>query len=232
MREALPNATFVGFTGTPLDRDDRSTPRVFGEYADISTIRQGGGGRRDEADLLRVTDCKVAGERKRAPPPPRLSWTAAAKASGSGEDLDESVRVPLEALPSWPERALLQCSHDEGSHAVDAFRCPTKASNGYAHRFVQVPHPSPQMPWPPRPTQPRRAARDASFTTATLQSVTRSRSASSRRSLHRLADVVDVGVFAEHTRGAPVIAIERRSREAHERRVGQSPRASSARRLR
>ena len=40
MREALPNATFVGFTGTPLERDDRNTPAVFGEYADIYDIRQ------------------------------------------------------------------------------------------------------------------------------------------------------------------------------------------------
>ena len=40
MRDALPNATFVGFTGTPIDRDDRSTPRVFGSYADIYDIRQ------------------------------------------------------------------------------------------------------------------------------------------------------------------------------------------------
>ena len=38
MRDALPNATFVGFTGTPLDRDDRSTPRVFGEYADVYDV--------------------------------------------------------------------------------------------------------------------------------------------------------------------------------------------------
>jgi len=40
MREALPNATFVGFTGTPIDRNDRSTPRVFGEYVDVYDIRQ------------------------------------------------------------------------------------------------------------------------------------------------------------------------------------------------
>ena len=40
MREALPNATFVGFTGTPLERDDRNTIRVFGEYADVYDIRQ------------------------------------------------------------------------------------------------------------------------------------------------------------------------------------------------
>ena len=40
MWEALPNATFVGFTGTPLEWDDRNTPAVFGKYADIYDIRQ------------------------------------------------------------------------------------------------------------------------------------------------------------------------------------------------
>ena len=40
MREALPNATFVGFTGTPLERDDKITIHVFGEYADVYDIRQ------------------------------------------------------------------------------------------------------------------------------------------------------------------------------------------------
>jgi type I restriction enzyme R subunit len=40
MREALPNATFVGFTGTPLEGDDKNTIHVFGEYADVYDIRQ------------------------------------------------------------------------------------------------------------------------------------------------------------------------------------------------
>ena len=40
MRNALPNATFVGFTGTPLERDDMNTRHVFGEYADVYDIRQ------------------------------------------------------------------------------------------------------------------------------------------------------------------------------------------------
>jgi type I restriction enzyme R subunit len=30
MRDALPNASFIGFTGTPLERDDRNTRAVFG----------------------------------------------------------------------------------------------------------------------------------------------------------------------------------------------------------
>ena len=35
LRDALPNATFIGFTGTPIDDDDRSTRGVFGEYVSV-----------------------------------------------------------------------------------------------------------------------------------------------------------------------------------------------------
>ncbi|MCK9275998.1 MAG: type I restriction endonuclease subunit R [Syntrophales bacterium] len=34
MHDALPKASFIGFTGTPIERDDRSTPAVFGNYID------------------------------------------------------------------------------------------------------------------------------------------------------------------------------------------------------
>ncbi len=34
MYDALPNASFIGFTGTPIEKDDRSTPAVFGDYID------------------------------------------------------------------------------------------------------------------------------------------------------------------------------------------------------
>ncbi|HEY7942716.1 MAG TPA: type I restriction endonuclease subunit R, partial [Candidatus Limnocylindrales bacterium] len=38
IRDALPNATFIGFTGTPIELADRSTPAVFGDYIDIYDI--------------------------------------------------------------------------------------------------------------------------------------------------------------------------------------------------
>ena len=38
MRETLPNAAFIGFTGTPIDFADRSTRRVFGDYISIYDI--------------------------------------------------------------------------------------------------------------------------------------------------------------------------------------------------
>jgi type I restriction enzyme R subunit len=40
MRDALPNATFVGFTGTPLELDDRDTRAIFGDYIDRYDIRR------------------------------------------------------------------------------------------------------------------------------------------------------------------------------------------------
>mgnify|MGYP000359579636 CR=1 FL=1 len=40
MRDALPNATYIGFTGTPIEKTDRNTPAVFGNYIDIYDISQ------------------------------------------------------------------------------------------------------------------------------------------------------------------------------------------------
>lgn len=40
MRDALPNATYLGFTGTPIESTDVNTPAVFGNYVDIYDIEQ------------------------------------------------------------------------------------------------------------------------------------------------------------------------------------------------
>ncbi len=40
LRDALPNASFIGFTGTPIEFEDKSTPAIFGEYIDIYDIQQ------------------------------------------------------------------------------------------------------------------------------------------------------------------------------------------------
>ena len=39
LRDALPNATFVGFTGTPVETDDKDTRAVFGDYVSIYDIQ-------------------------------------------------------------------------------------------------------------------------------------------------------------------------------------------------
>ncbi|MCL2815579.1 MAG: type I restriction endonuclease subunit R, partial [Oscillospiraceae bacterium] len=40
IRESLPNATYIGFTGTPISNKDRSTVEVFGNYIDIYDMTQ------------------------------------------------------------------------------------------------------------------------------------------------------------------------------------------------
>ncbi len=40
LRDALPHASFIGFTGTPIEKEDASTPAVFGKYVDVYDIAQ------------------------------------------------------------------------------------------------------------------------------------------------------------------------------------------------
>lgn len=40
LRDALPNASYIGFTGTPIEKEDKSTPAVFGDYVDVYDIKQ------------------------------------------------------------------------------------------------------------------------------------------------------------------------------------------------
>ncbi|MBN1513059.1 MAG: type I restriction endonuclease subunit R, partial [Phycisphaerae bacterium] len=103
MREALPNAVFVGFTGTPLERDDRNTIHVFGEYADVYDIRQAveDGATKPlyyESRIVKLTVDDAGATAAEA----ELERTADADASG--EEVAPEIRVPLEALVGAPER--------------------------------------------------------------------------------------------------------------------------------
>jgi type I restriction enzyme R subunit len=40
MRDALPNASFIGFTGTPIELSDKNTQAVFGDYIDVYDIQR------------------------------------------------------------------------------------------------------------------------------------------------------------------------------------------------
>lgn len=40
IRRALPNATYIGFTGTPISLDDRNTREIFGDYIDVYDMTQ------------------------------------------------------------------------------------------------------------------------------------------------------------------------------------------------
>jgi type I restriction enzyme R subunit len=56
VREALPNAAFLGFTGTPIEVDDRNTRQVFGEYISIYDMEQA---RQDKAVVPIYYECRT-----------------------------------------------------------------------------------------------------------------------------------------------------------------------------
>ena len=103
MREALPNATFVGFTGTPLEHDDRNTIHVFGEYADVYDIRQAveDGATRPLYYESRIIKLKVDEEGARVA---EAEVEHVANADRGGEGAEDRIRVPLESLVGAQER--------------------------------------------------------------------------------------------------------------------------------
>ncbi len=103
MREALPNATFVGFTGTPLERDDKNTIHVFGEYADVYDIRQAveDGATKPLYYESRIVKLKVDEQGARVAED-EIEYVV--NADRDGETADENIRVPLEWLVGAPER--------------------------------------------------------------------------------------------------------------------------------
>ena len=40
IRDGLPNASFIGFTGTPIELDDKNTQAVFGDYVSVYDIQR------------------------------------------------------------------------------------------------------------------------------------------------------------------------------------------------
>ena len=103
MRKALPNATFVGFTGTPLARDDKNTIHVFGEYADVYDIRQAveDGATRPLYYESRIINLKVDEEGARVA---EEEVEYVVNADRSGETAEDRIRVPLESLVGAQER--------------------------------------------------------------------------------------------------------------------------------
>ncbi len=103
MREALPNATFVGFTGTPLERDDKNTIHVFGEYTDVYDIRQAveDGATRPLYYESRIIKLNVDEEALRVAEE-RVEYVA--NSAHRGEGAEDDVRVPQESLVGAQER--------------------------------------------------------------------------------------------------------------------------------
>lgn len=121
MREALPNATFVGFTGTPLTAGDRVTRNVFGEYTDVYDIRQAVADGATvpiyyEPRIVKLSIDEAGAQEAEA------KIAQAAAHDENGLETPENIRIPLEELYGAPERlervAKFVVEHWEGRRAA------------------------------------------------------------------------------------------------------------------
>jgi type I restriction enzyme R subunit len=95
LRDALPNATFVAFTGTPVSSTDRDTRAVFGDYIHVYDMQQA---KEDGATVAIYYESRLA----------KLSLNAAdlavmdAEVDELAEDEEESIQSQLKTLQGLP----------------------------------------------------------------------------------------------------------------------------------
>lgn len=83
MRDALPNASFIGFTGTPIEKEDVNTPHVFGPYINIYDISRAV---RDGATVPIHYESRLARIDLSEAEQPRIDAELAALTEQAGED--------------------------------------------------------------------------------------------------------------------------------------------------
>ncbi len=108
MRDALPNATFVGFTGTPLTAGDRVTRHVFGDYADVYDIRQSVADGATvpiyyEPRIVKLTIDEAGAKAADAQIKEKIAEYATR--DEDGRETPENIRIPLEELYGAPGAA-------------------------------------------------------------------------------------------------------------------------------
>ena len=95
MRDALPHASFIGFTGTPIEATDVNTPALFGNYIDIYDISRAV---EDGATVPIYYESRLARIELRDDEKPTLDAEVEALFEDAGADEKESSRA---ALPPW-----------------------------------------------------------------------------------------------------------------------------------
>lgn len=124
LRDALPNASFIGFTGTPIETNDANTRAIFGNYISIYDIQRAV---YDEATVPIYYESRIAKLRLNDQVMPKIDDEF--EEITEGEEVDHKERLKskwaaLEALVGDPDRLKLIASdiirhYDQRSEAVD-----------------------------------------------------------------------------------------------------------------
>src|SRR5262249_48476305 len=107
LRDALPNASFIGFTGTPIEKADRNTPQVFGEYIDIYDIQRAV---EDGATVPIYYEGRLAKLDLKEAEKPKLDEEFEEVTEGEEQEVKEKAKTKwarLEALVGTPKRIAL-----------------------------------------------------------------------------------------------------------------------------
>jgi type I restriction enzyme R subunit len=107
MRDALPNASFIGFTGTPIEKTDANTRAVFGDYISIYDIQRAVA---DQATVPIYYESRISKLALNAAELPKLD--AEFEEITEGEELTKKEKLKtkwaaLEALVGDPKRLAL-----------------------------------------------------------------------------------------------------------------------------
>jgi len=107
LRDGLPNASFIGFTGTPIESADRNTPAVFGDYIDIYDIQRAV---EDGATVRLYYEGRLAKLELKEEEKPKLDADFEEVTEGQEQDVKEKEKsrwARLEALVGSPKRLAL-----------------------------------------------------------------------------------------------------------------------------
>src|SRR5437763_16424407 len=107
MRDALPKASFIGFTGTPIERGDKNTQAVFGDYIDVYDILQA---KEDKATVPIYYEARLAKIDLKPDERPKIDPNFEEVTEDAEESTKESVRrrwAQLEAMVGTDKRIAL-----------------------------------------------------------------------------------------------------------------------------
>ncbi|MBL9183155.1 MAG: type I restriction endonuclease subunit R [Verrucomicrobiaceae bacterium] len=107
MRDALPNASFIGFTGTPIEKTDANTRAVFGDYISIYDIQRAVA---DKATVPIYYESRIAKLGLNASELPKLDAEFEEITEGEEQTKKEKLKTKwaaLEALVGDPKRIAL-----------------------------------------------------------------------------------------------------------------------------
>ncbi|MXW46853.1 MAG: type I restriction endonuclease subunit R [Gammaproteobacteria bacterium] len=107
MRDALPNASFIGFTGTPIEQTDANTRAVFGDYISVYDIQRAV---EDEATVPIYYESRLA--ELSLDPDEQSTIDEDFEEATEGEELEQTERLKtkwaaLEAVVGTPSRVAL-----------------------------------------------------------------------------------------------------------------------------